>query len=113
MLSSSDTTFCPVTVDQNDNCVILFSSGTAGLPKPVPKTHKNMLSNANCNKDSFDFSLPNDITAIPWSLFHSSQIKLLVTCLLAGSKIVVFNYTDVEAFSNYTQEYRVPEIFQC
>lgn len=108
MQNSSDTdVFCPITVDQDDNCIILFSSGSAGLPKPVAKTHKNMLANENCNRDSFDFSLETDITAITWDLYFSSQMKLLSTCLLAGTKFVMFNYTDLEAYCNLIQEYKV------
>ncbi|KAJ6645427.1 Luciferin 4-monooxygenase [Pseudolycoriella hygida] len=99
--------YTPKRVDQDDFCVILFSSGTSGLPKPVPRTHKNMLANENCNLYPFDFALATDIVPVPWGLFYSSQMKLLISCLLAGSKIVIFDDTGVQCFCNMIQKYRI------
>ncbi len=107
MKKSSNAFFCPVTVDQNDDCILLFSSGSTGLPKPVAKTHKNMLANENCNWHSFDFVLVTEITAIAWDLFYSSQMKLLATCLLAGTKFVMSNCADLDSFCRLIQEYKV------
>lgn len=99
--------FTPISVDQDDICIILFSSGTTGLPKPVPRTHRNVLTNRNCNRDSFHFAHADDIIPIPWSLCHSSQVKLLTMGLFVGSKTIIFPDLGINIFYSYIHKYKV------
>jgi len=42
MRGIEENNFVPTKCDNNETCVILFSSGTSGLPKGVELTHKSL-----------------------------------------------------------------------
>ncbi len=78
------------TVSEDDNCVILFTSGTESNPKGVPLSHKNILSNQRAainavklrNTDIFYGILP------PFHSFGFSVAGILP--ILAGIKVAYY-----------------------
>ncbi len=57
-------------VSEDDTAVLLFTSGTESLPKGVPLSHKNILSDLKSAMECFEF-LPNDILYGILPPFHS------------------------------------------
>lgn len=57
-------------ISANDPAVILFTSGSEGLPKGVVLTHKNLLSNCRQLAARIDFS-PTDTVLNALPIFHS------------------------------------------
>jgi long-chain-fatty-acid--[acyl-carrier-protein] ligase len=78
------------TISEDENCVILFTSGTEANPKAVPLSHKNILSNQTAainavelrNSDVFYGILP------PFHSFGFSVAGILP--ILAGIKVSYF-----------------------
>lgn len=72
----------------DDEAVLLFTSGTSGLPKPVALSHRNLLSNARQFLET-GFLKPEDrlLSALP--LFHSFGLTVgLFTPLLSGRLLI-------------------------
>lgn len=77
-------------VTADDAAVVLFTSGSEGLPKGVVLSHKNLLANRWQVGARIDFS-PKDIVLNALPLFHSFGLTggLLVP-MLAGAKTVLY-----------------------
>ncbi|PIS03350.1 MAG: 2-acyl-glycerophospho-ethanolamine acyltransferase [Chlamydiae bacterium CG10_big_fil_rev_8_21_14_0_10_42_34] len=77
-------------VDENDPCVILFTSGTESVPKGVPLSHKNIISN---HRDALQCMVFNETDACygvlpPFHSFGFSVAGLLP--FFAGLKIAFY-----------------------
>jgi len=75
--------------DESDTAVILYTSGTTGVPKGAELTHSNMLRNCQCSRDLFDLGDGAVVLgALP--LFHSfGQTCAMNTCMLAGGLLTL------------------------
>lgn len=69
----------PQKTTQDDPAVILFTSGSEGLPKPVPLTHRNLLANFYQVRARIGFN-QSDIFFNCLPLFHS--FGLMGSCIL-------------------------------
>lgn len=79
----------PVSLDENDNAVILYTSGTTGKPKGAMLTHRNLYSNA---RDSGDYlgMTPNDRVIATLPVFHVFALTVVVNApLIQGATIVL------------------------
>ena len=76
--------------DPDGPAVILFTSGSEGLPKGVVLTHVNILSNFAQVRVHIDFR-PSDILFTCLPLFHSFGLNAgLIMPLLGGSKVFLY-----------------------
>jgi acyl-[acyl-carrier-protein]-phospholipid O-acyltransferase/long-chain-fatty-acid--[acyl-carrier-protein] ligase len=76
--------------DENDNAVILFTSGSEKDPKGVQLTHKNLLSNIESSLRRMDFSADDVVLGI-LPFFHVfGQMANLWLSLTAGATIVSY-----------------------
>ena len=74
-------------IRENDAAVVLFTSGTTALPKAVPLTHKNILSNQKCAIDSIDLNI-NDVIIMALPPFHIFGLTIGMLPILTGARIV-------------------------
>ncbi|MFE6893967.1 long-chain fatty acid--CoA ligase [Streptomyces sp. NPDC057694] len=76
--------------DADDTAVILYTSGTTGLPKGALLTHANLVMNASvCAQDLFALT-PDDVVLGCLPLFHSfGQSCAMNAALRAGSTLVL------------------------
>lgn len=72
---------------ENDTAIVLFTSGTTALPKAVPLTHKNILSNQKCAIDSIDLAL-DDVMIMALPPFHVFGLTIGILPLLTGLRVV-------------------------
>ncbi|MGN7387155.1 fatty acid--CoA ligase family protein [Sporosarcina sp. SAFN-015] len=79
----------PISVDENETAVILYTSGTTGHPKGAMLTHKNLYSNARDVADYLGFSEDDRVVAtLP--VFHVFALTVVVNApLLKGATIVL------------------------
>lgn len=69
-------------LDLNNTAVILYTSGTSGLPKGVPLTNLNILSNieavSNCANNGIDNVEPSDkfVSFLPWNHCYGLNCEL-------------------------------------
>ena len=84
-------------MDANDTAVILYTSGTTGLPKGAELTHSNIMMNAICANE-LGHTTHEDSYLVCLPLFHSyGQTVMLNGGILAGATLVLlprFNAAD-------------------
>ncbi|MDY0393792.1 class I adenylate-forming enzyme family protein [Virgibacillus halophilus] len=97
LLQGNEYDFNHITVHENDLSIILYTSGTTGIPKGVPRTHLNEYSSTlayvfHCRYEWMDTSLG----VIP--LHHTMGIRSLLSMfLLNGTTILLKNFDPNEA----------------
>lgn len=72
---------------ENDTAVVLFTSGTTALPKAVPLTHYNILSNQMSAVECIDLN-SEDVMMLPLPAFHVFGLSIGLLPLLYGVRIV-------------------------
>ncbi|MCX5705098.1 MAG: long-chain fatty acid--CoA ligase [Candidatus Omnitrophica bacterium] len=78
-----------VSPEPNDQAVILYTSGTTGLPKGAVLSHYNLVSNATDSLEAIRISHKDALICV-LPLFHSFAATVCMnTPILAGSKIVI------------------------
>jgi acyl-[acyl-carrier-protein]-phospholipid O-acyltransferase/long-chain-fatty-acid--[acyl-carrier-protein] ligase len=78
------------TINPDSPAIILFTSGSEGVPKGVVLSHANILSNFAQVRVHIDFK-PSDIVFTCLPLFHSFGLNAgLIMPLLGGSKIFLY-----------------------
>ena len=89
LLGSAKSDVKPVTLDENETAIILYTSGTTGSPKGAMLTHKNIYSNARDVGDYLGFSGDDRIVAaLP--VFHVFALTVVVNApLLKGATILL------------------------
>jgi len=78
-------------LDKNNNAVILFTSGTEAIPKGVPLSHDNIISNLRAAIECIDLNKKDALFAIlpPFHSFGFSVCGLFP--LLCGVKVAFFS----------------------
>ncbi|XP_051150944.1 4-coumarate--CoA ligase 1-like [Andrographis paniculata] len=111
-LMRSDEKLLPkVEIDAEDTAVMLFSSGTTGLPKAVMLSHKNIVTCISQQIDGENPAVhtePEDLTICILPLFHCySLISILLCNLRAGAGIVVMPKFEINELLKLIQKYKV------
>lgn len=100
-----------VSVDQHDVAVIMYTSGTTGLPKGAMLTHGNILWN-NFNVMMTFSSSRDDVVLTAAPLFHIGGLNVLtLSAFHLGSKVVLLrNFDPVQVLSDI-ERYSVTHMF--
>lgn len=78
----------PGPVESEDGLVVLFTSGTTGLPKGALVSHRAIVTRALIY--AAEFAPPKDDTFVAWSpLFHMGANDFALATLLRGGRVVV------------------------
>jgi acyl-CoA synthetase (AMP-forming)/AMP-acid ligase II len=100
-----------------DVALIAFTSGTTGLPKAVPLTHRNLLTSIRSAMAAWRWS-SDDVLVHALPLVHQHGLGGLHTTLIAGSRLrIVPRFTpedllDAIIGSSATVLFAVPTIYQ-
>ncbi|MDP7639643.1 MAG: AMP-binding protein, partial [Candidatus Hydrogenedentes bacterium] len=98
LIESQPDQFDTEQMDANDTAVILYTSGTTGLPKGAELTHSNMILNALVS-NTLGHTTHEDTYLVVLPLFHSyGQTVMLNGGIQAGATLVLlprFNAGDV------------------
>ncbi|HSW86044.1 MAG TPA: AMP-binding protein [Rhabdochlamydiaceae bacterium] len=100
-------------IKEDDTAVILFTSGTEAMPKAVPLTHKNLLSNQRSALSCVDFK-SHDILFGVLPSFHSFGFSITgIMPLISGLKVFYApDPTDSRGLANLISQWK-PTIFIC
>jgi acyl-CoA synthetase (AMP-forming)/AMP-acid ligase II len=96
----------PVMLDPEDGLVILYTSGTTGLPKGAVISHRAMVARALVF--SSELSLLQRDAFVAWApLFHMASTDHSLATLLRGGTVVVVDGFQVEPLLSALQRYHI------
>jgi acyl-CoA synthetase (AMP-forming)/AMP-acid ligase II len=94
-------------VDPDDNAVLLYSSGTTGLPKGVLLSHRNLVANL-CQMRAVHRTGPDDVLLTALPLYHIFALQVTLSLgLAAGATAVTMPRFDLEGFCALVQKHGV------
>lgn len=108
--------FQPNPINEDDLSVILYTSGTSGNPKGVPRSHQNEYAATFAHIFQCRYQW-NDTTLGVMSLYHTMGLRSLISMmLLNGTFIVLRDYDPYDAVQLIDQEkisvlYLLPNMF--
>lgn len=97
--------------DADDVALLLFTSGTAGSPKPAMLTHGNLLANiAQIQAHAKDALTADDVVLGAIPLFHILGINLLLSAIVEGATLVLVERFDAQQTIELIREHGVTTI---
>ncbi len=105
LIATGKPNFEPVSVNENETAIILYTSGTTGHPKGAMLTHKNLYSNARDVGDYLGFS-ENDRIVATLPVFHVFALTVVVNApLLKGATVLLLpRFSPSEVFNTIKSE---------
>jgi len=82
-------------VDEHDLFLIMYTSGTTGLPKGVMITHKNVLTDALDDMYAYSMKKEDALLATP-PLYHAAGTAISYSAMYVGAKIVIMKRWDAD-----------------
>jgi long-chain acyl-CoA synthetase len=93
-------------VDEEDDALLLYTSGTTGLPKGVMLSHKNVVSGGMYTVMAHELS-PDDKALCSLPIYHiNGAIVTVVAPLLSGGSVIMPHRFAVSAFWRLLSDYR-------
>ncbi len=95
-----------IEIKENDMAVLLYTSGTTGVPKGVMLTHKNLYSNA-VDTSSINTPEPDDVGLLVLPLSHSFGLTVMNIGFMYSNKSVLMSWFDLEGICQLIEKYKV------
>ncbi|RLB38911.1 MAG: long-chain fatty acid--CoA ligase [Deltaproteobacteria bacterium] len=93
-------------IDEEDPALLLYTSGTTGLPKGVILTHKNMVAGGQYTAMAHELT-PDDRALCSLPLYHiNGEVVTAVTPLVSGGSVVMPHRFSTGNFWELISEYR-------
>ena len=93
-------------VDEDDDALLQYTSGTTGLPKGVILSHKNMVAGGEYTTLAHELK-PVDRALCSLPLYHiNGEVVTAVTPLVSGGSVVMPHKFSVSKFWEFISEYR-------
>ncbi|MBI05087.1 MAG: 4-chlorobenzoate--CoA ligase [Pelagibacteraceae bacterium] len=100
----------PSKVDENEICLMLYTSGTTGRPKGVPRTHRaERLAATHCVAQLYYRHGESTLGVMP--MFHTMGIRSMLMCMLLNSKLVCLPSWDAETAMRLIQGEKIDTLF--
>lgn len=103
-------------IDDNDICLMLYTSGTTGRPKGVPRSHKNEYSAAVAHIIQNRYEVQESTIGV-MPLYHTMGMRSLLSMAFLNGKLVMLPDYDAQTVlelldkEKITSVYLVPTIF--
>lgn len=101
----------PARLDAADTALVIFSSGTTGLPKPVPLAQGDVAARVGAYAPPFDPERPPGISIMSVPAVHVGGLVGLLVALASGSTTVVQRRFDAGEWLRLVEEHRVERAF--
>ncbi len=99
-----------VEIGEDDISVILFTSGTTGMPKGIVRTHKIVYDYAMMMAGDAG-SGQDDILLTHCQMFHTAGMGLLMKFMALGGTFIILNRFDPCKILEHIEKYRVSQLF--
>lgn len=93
-----------VYVEEDDLALLFFTSGTTGLPKGVPHTHRNNVAAAFMLSSEFQFTPDAVIHSVAPTFFAGGWYGNVISGCLRGSTLVIENFEPTAALDTMERE---------
>jgi acyl-CoA synthetase (AMP-forming)/AMP-acid ligase II len=101
LLATSDTRDPPDIADAEDGVIILYTSGTTGMPKGALISHRAMIARSMIAR--IDFGMDTRRAFLAWApLFHMVSTDSVYATLMGGGKVIVMDGLDVPELVTWT-----------
>lgn len=93
-------------IAEEDDALLLYTSGTTGVPKGVILSHKNMVAGGEYTALAHELT-PKDRALCSLPLYHiNGEVVTAITPLVSGGSVVMPNKFSTTTFWEYISEYR-------
>ncbi|NOZ01267.1 MAG: acyl--CoA ligase [Deltaproteobacteria bacterium] len=94
-------------IGEDDGCLVIFTTGSTGYPKPALLSHRNITCQNMCLGEAFDMT-KNARMLVNLPPSHvGCQTEQLMTPLFFGQTVVILHIFDAEKSLKAIQDYRV------
>jgi acyl-CoA synthetase (AMP-forming)/AMP-acid ligase II len=95
-----------IEVDPEDGLLILYTSGTTGLPKGALISHRAEIARMHVNRVEMDLQ-PDDVF-IAWPpMFHMASSDQMISCLCTGAHVTVVDGFDLDRIISLAAQYEL------
>lgn len=108
LLKTASPEFKTVETADDDVAVLLYTSGTTGVPKGVMLTHQNLYSNADVTSQMNPIPRPIGLGFLPLS--HSYGFTVMNASFLTGATIVLMRQYKTETAFHLIEKYKINSI---
>ena len=106
MLAAADARAMPDPASPEDGLIILYTSGTTGMPKGALISQRAMIARALIGQ--VDFGLQPGLAFVAWApMFHMVSTDSVYGTLMHGGKVIVMDGLDVPELVDWTQRDRI------
>jgi long-chain acyl-CoA synthetase len=98
-------------VDDADTALVLFTSGTTGLPKAVPLSHGELVPRVQLFSAGFDPSRSATVSLLCIPVVHVGGLVGLLVSLASGTTTIVQRRFDAGEWLRLVEEHRVQRTF--
>jgi len=109
-LLDGDPLAAPVRGDDHDTALMLYTSGTTGRPKGVPRSHRNELA-ASISQIAHNRYRMRDSALGVMPLFHTMGVRVMTASVLLNGKYVCVPAYSAETVMHLVQEQRLSSLF--
>ena len=101
---------CPSKISEAEISLMLYTSGTTGRPKGVPRSHRaERLAATHCFAQLCYEHGESTLGVMP--MFHTMGVRSMLMCLLLNSKLVCLSVWDPEDAMRLVQEEKIDTLF--
>lgn len=103
--------FAEADVGDDDDALVLFTSGTTGLPKPIAISHGVVAERLRFYAAPIDPAAPPPVDMMSAPIFHIAGTLGLLVSLRSGRTVVVLSRFDAGAWLAAVERHRVAQTF--